>query len=175
MSNPYVGEIRVFATNFAPAGWALCDGSILPIKQNTALFSLLGTSYGGDGSTTFALPNLRGVFPLGQGAGLGLTTRTIGETGGEASVTLVNSQLPSHTHTVNAASVSGAPGPGGNNFGSIEGRGKAGAYAPYGSSHVAMSLSAVSIAGANQPHENRPPFLVLNFCIALQGVFPPRP
>jgi microcystin-dependent protein len=173
MANPYLGEIRAVGFNFAPVGWALCNGQVLAISQNTALFSLLGTYYGGNGTTNFALPNLQGSAPMHQGNGAGLTPRVIGEVGGETAVTLLTTQIPSHTHVAQnaAASTTGTPGPtaifGGG------GRGKAPAYAPAGTP-AAMSGQAVGLSGGNQPHNNMPPYLVLNFIIALTGVFPPR-
>ena len=175
MADQFVGEIRIVPFNFAPVGWALCDGQLLAISQNTALFSLLGTYYGGDGRSTFALPNLQGSAPMNQGNGAGLTPRILGEVGGETAVTLLVSAMPSHTHTAKnaAASNAGTPGPtvtfGGG------GRGKAPAYAPASTQNAALLMQrAVGIAGGNQPHNNMPPYLTLNFVIALQGIFPPR-
>ena len=172
MSDQFVAEIRVFPFNFPPTGWAFCNGQILPISQNTALFSLLGTTYGGDGVSNFALPNLQGNFPINFGQGAGLSLYDLGETGGAAAVTLLASEIPAHTHNVNCATASNAASPANAVFGGAA-RGKPPAYAP-GPAAVAMSGSAVAAAGGNQPHNNLPPFLVLNFCIALQGVFPPR-
>jgi microcystin-dependent protein len=175
MANPFVGEIRAVGFNFAPFGWAFCNGQILPISQNTALFSLLGTQFGGDGKSNFALPNLQGNAPMGQGNGAGLTSRVIGETGGEPTVTLLTTQLPSHSHVAQnaAASVAGTPGPttifGGG------GRGKEPAYAPASAANTAhMSSKAVGPAGSSHAHNNLPPYLTLNFVIALQGVYPSR-
>jgi microcystin-dependent protein len=175
MADQFVGEIRIVPFNFAPVGWALCDGQLLAISQNTALFSLLGTYYGGDGRSTFALPNLQGSTPMNQGNGAGLTPRILGEVGGETAVTLLVSAMPSHTHTAKnaAASNAGTPGPtvtfGGG------GRGKAPAYAPASTQNAAQLMQrAVSLTGGNQPHNNMPPYLTLNFVIALQGIFPPR-
>jgi microcystin-dependent protein len=173
MSNQYIGEIRVVGFNFAPVGWAQCDGQLLPISQNTALFSLLGTFYGGNGTTNFALPNLQGCAPMNQGQGAGLSARDIGETGGETSVTLLTTQIPSHSHVAQngAASDAGAPGPttifGGG------GRGKDPAYAPAATA-AAMSTQAVGATGGGQAHNNMPPYVTLNFIIALQGIFPAR-
>jgi microcystin-dependent protein len=173
MSDQFIGEIRAVGFNFAPVGWALCDGQTLAISQNTALFSLLGTFYGGNGTSTFALPNLQGSAPMNQGQGAGLSLRSIGETGGETAVTLLTAEIPSHTHTAqNAAeSNSGVPGPtvifGGG------GRGKEPAYAP-ASTAALMSAQAVGLTGGNQPHNNMPPYLVVNFIIALTGIFPSR-
>jgi microcystin-dependent protein len=173
--DPYVGEIRMVGFNFAPTGWAVCNGQILPISQNTALFSLLGTQFGGNGTSNFALPNLQGCAPMHFGNGAGLTPRNIGEVGGETAVTLLSSQMPSHTHAAQnaAASTAGTPGPtvifGGG------GRGKEPAYAPASTPNtVKMSVQAVGTAGNNQPHNNMPPYLTMNFIIAMNGVFPPR-
>ena len=173
MADQFLAEIRIFPFNFAPAGWQMCNGQLLPISQYTAVFSLCGTNYGGNGTSNFALPNLQGNFPIHQGQGPGLTDRVIGETRGEASVTLLSTQLPTHNHLVECATSSGAAGPGGNVFGG-GGRGKQPSYASASPGQVPMSPAAVATAGGSQPHENRPPFLVLNFCIALQGIFPSR-
>jgi len=171
MSNPFVAEIRIFPFNFAPRGWAFCDGQILSISQNTALFSLLGTTYGGDGKSNFALPNLQGSTPMGVGQGPGLTLRDLGETGGTAEVSLLVSEIPAHTHTANCNSGMGdqyAP-PG--NFWATD----AGGNDEYAATaNNVMASNAVGIAGGSLPHNNLQPYLVLNFCIALQGVFPPR-
>src|SRR5208337_1691304 len=175
MANPYVGEIRMAGFNFAPVGWAQCNGQLLPISQNTALFSLLGTFYGGDGKSTFGLPNMQGCAPMHFGSGAGLSQRDIGETGGETAVTLLSSQMPLHPHVAQnaAASTAGTPGPT-DIFGG-GGRGKEPAYAPASTANtVKMSVRAVGTAGNNQPHNNMPPYLTVNFIIALQGVFPPR-
>jgi microcystin-dependent protein len=173
MSNPYVGEIRMVGFNFAPFGWALCNGQLLAISQNTALFSLLGTQFGGDGRSSFALPNLQGGAPMHQGSGAGLTPRVIGETGGETAVTLLTTQMAQHSHTAQnaAASTAGSPGPtlifGGG------GRGKEPAFAP-AATPVAMSAQAIGTAGGSLPHNNMPPYLTVNFIIALQGIYPSR-
>jgi microcystin-dependent protein len=177
MSDPFVGEIRMFAGNFAPTGWALCNGQLLPISQNTALFSLLGTYYGGDGKTTFALPNLQGAAPLQQGQGSGLSLYDLGQTGGEQAVTLLQSEIPSHTHSVLANDGNGnQDSPLGNAWASAHsGRPQINMYSNNpGSGLLVMSPQAFSIAGASQPHNNMPPYLVLTFIIALQGIFPPR-
>jgi microcystin-dependent protein len=175
MSDAYLGEIRVVPFNFAPNGWALCTGQILPISQYTALFSLLGTQYGGNGTSNFALPNLQGCAPINQGNGAGLTPRDMGETGGETAVTLLTSTIPSHAHIAQAgaSSNSGTPGPtvifGGG------GRGKQPAYAAASTpSAVQMNPQAVGLSGSSQPHNNLPPYLTLNFIIAMQGIYPPR-
>jgi microcystin-dependent protein len=173
MSEPYVGEIRMFPFNFAPTGWALCNGQLMPISQNTALFSLLGTYYGGDGKSTFALPNLQGCFPVDQGQGAGLSPYEIGETGGAAAVTLLATEIPTHAHTVACAATGNSSNPSNAVFGAAP-RGKPPAYAAATGTKVNMSATAVSAAGGGQPHPNMPPYLTLNFCIALQGIFPPR-
>jgi microcystin-dependent protein len=173
MADQFVGEIRAVGFNFAPTGWALCNGQVLPISQNTALFSLLGTQFGGNGTTNFALPNLQGCAPMDQGNGAGLTPRTMGETGGETSVTLPSSQIPAHTHVAMNASASNADAPTNNVFGG-GGRGKEPAYAPISASTAIMNAQAIGMAGGNQPHNNMPPYLILNFIIAMQGIYPSR-
>lgn len=174
MSNPYVGEIRMVAFNFAPYGWALCNGQLMSISQNTALFSLLGTQFGGDGKSNFALPNLQGMAPMCQGSGAGLTQRVMGETGGEPSVTVLQTQMPSHTHSAQAGAASNSDTPGPTTIFGDGGRGKPEAYAAASGSPATMSAGAVGTAGGNQPHNNLPPYLVSNFVIAMVGVFPPR-
>jgi microcystin-dependent protein len=175
MADQFVGEIRIVPFNFAPFGWALCDGQLLAISQNTALFSLLGTYYGGDGKSNFALPNLQGSAPMNQGNGLGLTPRVLGEVGGETAVTLLVSQMPAHTHAAKNAAVSNAGTPGPTVTFGGGGRGKAPAYAPASAQNAAQLMQrAVGLTGGNQPHNNMPPYLTLNFVIALQGIFPPR-
>lgn len=172
MADPYIGEIRIFAGNFAPRGWAFCNGQLLSIAQNTVLFSLLGTYYGGDGRTTFALPNLQGAAPMHQGAGPGLTPRTIGETGGEDSVTLLASEMPAHTHTVSGSSSSGSQADPTNAVWGTGGRGKPAAYNATGD--TTMNAQSLALAGSSQPHNNRQPYLALSFIIAMEGLFPPR-
>jgi microcystin-dependent protein len=176
MSSPFVGEIKMFAGNFAPTGWALCNGQLMPISQNTALFSLLGTMYGGDGKTTFALPNLQGAAPLMAGQGPGLSLRTQGEVGGEQTVTLIQSQLPAHSHSVNANSGGGDQnGPGGNVWAMARvGRQGTNMYTQKLGNPVQMNPQAIGVAGGGQPHNNMPPYLVLTFIIALQGIYPSR-
>jgi microcystin-dependent protein len=176
MSNPFVAEIRIFSGNFAPKGWAFCNGQLLPISQNTALFSLLGTTYGGDGKSTFALPNLMGSAPLQPGQGPGLSQRDLGEQSGEPNVTLLTTELPSHTHVasaVNALGNSNSPA------GAVWAEGGIGRQLDQNYSTAApnrtMSPGATSIAGGSVPHNNMSPYLGLTFIIALQGVFPPRP
>lgn len=175
MSNPFLAEIRIFAGNFAPKGWALCDGQLLPISQNTALFSLIGTFYGGNGTSNFALPNLQGCAPMQAGQGPGLSPRVLGETGGETTVTLLQTELPSHSHTVQCLSAGEADNSPQNAVWAGGGRGAPPMYTPsVPNNNVPMKASALSIAGGNQPHNNMSPFLGLTFIIALQGVFPAR-
>ena len=175
MSSPFVAEIRIFAGNFAPLGWAFCNGQLMPISQNTALFSLIGTFYGGDGRSTFGLPNLQGSAPLGQGQGPGLTERFLGETGGEQFVTLLQTEMPAHLHTVRCSSANADKNDPTNNVWAVTGarRATVNQYAA-NTPTVSMSNSALSVAGGSLPHNNMPPYLALNFIIALQGVFPPR-
>jgi microcystin-dependent protein len=170
MSEPFIGQITIFAGNFAPRGWAFCHGQLLPIAQNTALFSLLGTIYGGDGRTTFALPDLRGRAPIHFGQGPGLSNYNLGELGGVESVTLLAAQMPVHTHTLVGANVpANNTAPGGQLMAETREDAYAGAAQP-----VAMDPSAVGAAGGSQPHENRPPYLAINYIIALVGIYPSR-
>ena len=175
MADPFVAEIRIFPFNFAPTGWAFCDGQILPISQNTALFSLLGTTYGGDGKSTFALPDMQGNAPMHPGQGPGLSLRDLGEIGGVESVTLLISEIPVHTHGLFASVENGGQGTltdGITVASSIGGQ----IYQSNTSSNlVMMNPQALAAAGGSLPHNNMQPYLTLNFCIALQGVFPPRP
>lgn len=172
MADAFVAEMRIFPFNFAPKGWAFCNGQLMPISQNTALFALLGTTYGGDGKSTFALPNLQGSTPMQQGQGPGLSLRDLGEIGGEQAVTLLQSEMPSHTHGVQAAAASDSGSPTNNTWGSGQkGFGNVYAGPP---PNVQMNPLGTSVAGGSQPHNNMMPFLCLNFCIALQGIFPPR-
>lgn len=173
MASPFVGEIRMFGFNFPPTGWAFCDGQLLSISQNTALFSLLGTFYGGNGQTTFALPNLQGQGPIHEGQGPGLSNRFLGEQGGASSVTLLNSETAIHTHQTNCDGNAGnVVFPTGAAWG--VGPNVARTYCAPGNP-TDMSLQALSPNGGGQPHNNMPPYLVVNFCIAMQGVFPARP
>ena len=175
MSEPFVAEIRIFPFNFAPRGWAFCDGQILPLAQNTALFSLLGTTYGGNGQTNFALPNLRGRLAMAQGQGPGLSQRWLGESAGSETVTLLPQQMPAHSHALRATASTSSPSPAGTAMAPAVSAGNAPVPVyKSGGNKVAMAPDAVGPAGGGQPHNNMPPYLTLNFCIALQGVFPPR-
>jgi microcystin-dependent protein len=162
MSQPFIGEIRAASFGIVPRGWAYCNGQLLSIAQNQALFSILGTTYGGDGVTTFALPNLQGRVPVGTGNAVQL-----GEAEGQTSVTLLPTQIPSHTHTFSASSAAGADDP--------ENRGPAAAkaYAPAGTA-APLSASAVGTTGGSQPHDNMQPYLTVNYIIALTGIYPSR-
>jgi len=172
MSDQYLGEIRLVGFNFAPTGWAICAGQLLPISQNTALFALLGTFYGGDGKTTFALPDLRGIAPMNQGSGPGLSPRVVGEQGGSETVTLLTSEIPAHSHSViGSAAEGGDRSPANEQF--AVGVGGINTYAAPGSP-TAMSPQAIGVAGGSLPHNNLQPFLALTPIIALQGIFPPR-
>lgn len=175
MADPFVAEIRMFPFNFAPSGWAFCNGQLLPLSQNTALFALLGTVYGGNGKSTFALPNLQGSAPMHPGQGPGLSLHDLGEVGGAAYVTLLESEMPAHLHATQAESIVAqvaAPGP----ERSLSRSSGARAYAPVAAGPVAtLSPAALAISGGSLPHNNMQPYLTVNFCIALQGVFPPRP
>jgi microcystin-dependent protein len=172
MAEPFVAEIRIFGFNFAPVGWAQCNGQVISIAQNTALFSLLGTTYGGNGQTTFALPNLQSSSPLGAGQGQGLSLVDLGETGGSENVTLLPSEMPSHTHIPQAYNGNANSYSGKNRYWAQD----AGSALDYVNTppNAAMASGALSPTGGSQPHSNTQPSLVLNFCIALQGVFPQR-
>jgi microcystin-dependent protein len=172
--DPFVAEIRIFPFNFAPTGWAFCDGQLMPISMNTALFSLLGTTYGGDGKSTFALPNLQGNAPMHPGQGPGLSLHDLGETGGSDTVTLLESEMPAHSHTLQAQTTPaslqvGAPD---RSLARSTG-GFAYKQSPF-TNLVSMAPAALSPSGGDLPHNNLMPYLTLNFCIALQGVYPPR-
>lgn len=172
MADPFVAEIRIFPFNFAPTGWAFCDGQLLPLSQNTALFSLLGTTYGGNGKSNFALPDLQGRVPMHPGQGPGLSLHDLGETGGSETVSLLESEIPSHAHALMASNQPGEdPQAVGESFGRSVG---ANLYQSNAAGLVPMSYNAIAPAGGNQPHNNMQPYLTFNFCIAMQGVFPPR-
>ncbi len=180
MSDPFVGELRLFAGNFAPVGWAFCNGALLPIAQYDVLFSLLGTTYGGDGQTTFAVPDLRGRVPVHQGTGVGLTPYALGQIGGVEQVTLTSVQLPAHSHSLLATGVAGdasaatassvpaSMGPAGTD--------SVNTYIAYnGTTQVALNGNSVTPAGQSQPHANLQPTLVVNYIIATEGIYPSRP
>jgi len=174
MADQFLGEIRIFPFNYAPYGWALCNGQIMPISVNTALFSLLGVNYGGDGRSTFGLPNLQGSTPLDYGQGPGLSNYVIGEVGGEPTVTLLYSEMPSHPHTAQAYAGAGGQNPGPTTTWSDGSQRGQATYTPSSPQNVQMSPLALGVSGSSQPHNNLPPYLTLNFCIALQGIYPPR-
>lgn len=175
MADPFLAEIRIYPFSFAPTGWAHCDGQLLPISQNTALFALLGTIYGGDGKSTFALPDLRDAVPLHPGQGAGLSLYELGQMGGAETVTLLQSEMPAHTHQLRANSdfaTLQAPGPDRTLARSQNGN----AYQSTTSSQlVNMNVQALGLAGGSLPHNNLMPYLTLKFCIAMQGIFPQRP
>jgi microcystin-dependent protein len=172
--DPFVAEIRIFPFNFAPKGWAFCNGQLLPISQNTALFSLLGTTYGGDGKSTFALPDMEGNAPMHPGQGPGLSLHDLGETSGSPAVTLLNSEMPVHSHVIGGA---GNPPPA--NAGTpdpsvVLARSSGGTAYTAAANLGLMNPQAIGVTGSSFPHNNMMPYLTFNFCIALQGVFPPR-
>ena len=177
--DPFIGEIRMFAGNYAPKDWAFCNGQILPITQNTALFSLLGTVYGGNGTTTFALPNLQDRFPMNSGQGPGLTDRTLGEASGASNVTLTSTEMAAHGHAPAAVT---APGTQTSPVNAVWGGGVSGGKGGQDTfvysttaSNTQMSNQALTPTGGNQPHANVQPYLAVSYIIALQGVFPSRP
>lgn len=174
MADPYLGEIKMFGGNFAPAGWAFCDGQILSIAQNTALFSLLGTTYGGNGVNTFALPDLRGRVPLHQGQGPGLSPILLGQVGGAETVTLTTSQIPSHSHllTINNSNAGMTATATGNYINAKTESGES--VASTGPNLTQLNPASVGNTGGSQPHENREPYLGISFIIALQGIYPSR-
>jgi len=172
-TTPFLGEIMIFAGNFAPRGWALCDGQILPISQNTALFSILGTTYGGNGQTTFALPDLRGRAPIHAGQGPGLSNYTLGQNGGQEAHTLLTNEMPAHSHPLAARNAAGTMTNAAGNVPANEATGQTAVYSDQ-PPDTSMSAAAIGVAGGGQPHNNLQPFLTLDFCIALQGVFPSR-
>ena len=169
MSSPFVGEIRLFAFDFAPLGWAMCNGDLLPISQNAALFSLLGTTYGGNGSSNFALPDLRGRSPVHMGQGLGLSNYTMGEVTGVETVTLTVNQLPSHTHVVEASAAKAKVK---KPTGAVPGPSKADVYDSAPDGVTTMNDGMIAPTGGGQPVTNLPPLLVMNYCISLEGIYP---
>jgi len=169
--DPFVAEIRIFPFNFAPRGWAWCDGQLLPLSQNTALFSLLGTTYGGDGKSNFALPGLQGRAPMHPGQGPGLSLHDLGETGGSETVTLLESEIPSHSHSIVCSQADGLErNPPGQQLATGIGISQYQTPGPL----TQLNPNALAPAGGDQPHNNLQPYLTFYFCIALQGVFPPR-
>ena len=172
MADPFVAEIRIFPFNFAPKGWAFCDGQLMPISQNTALFSLLGTTYGGDGKSTFALPDMQGNVPMQPGQGQGLSLRDLGEMSGVETITLLVAEIPLHTHQLKAAT-----DPADNNI-PTPARVLANSQKEFGyqsttnANLVNMAFQGLAPAGGGLPHNNMQPYLTLNFCIALTGIFP---
>lgn len=185
MSNPFLGEIRLFAGNFNPRGWAFCNGALLAISQNDALYALLGTTFGGDGVNTFGLPDLRGRLPVGQGAGPGLSSYVIGQMSGTESVTLTSNQMPTHSHVFYASTTAGSldrPGATAQPAKAVQSVGGQSALLyvipPTGTGSpitpVTMNAANINPAGGNQPHENLMPLLTINYIIALEGIFPSR-
>ena len=176
MSDQFLAEIRIFPFNFPPTGWAFCDGQLMPISQNTALFALLGTVYGGDGKSTFALPDLQGSAPMQPGQGQGLSLRDLGEMSGVESITLLQTEIPVHTHTQGASIEDATQGSlTANNV--IYGQTSGGILyqTTTNANVVQLAPQALALAGGGLPHNNMQPYLTLNFCIALQGIFPQRP
>jgi len=170
--DPFLAEIQLFAGNFAPTGWAFCDGQLLPISSNTALFSLLGTTYGGNGQTTFGLPDLRGSIPIHPGQGPGLSVRYLGEKGGVESVTLLPTEMAAHAHTLGASSSNGTSD---SPAGRVAARSPSAIPQYAAASDTSLSASAIGTSGGSQPHNNMQPYLALSFIIATQGIFPQRP
>ena len=162
MSTPFLGEIKVISFNFAPKGWTFCNGQLLPINQNQALFSILGTTYGGDGRVNFALPNFQGRMPIHQGQGF-----VLGERGGETTHVLTSNEMPAHNHPAVGSATADSASPNGTTWAPADG-----SVQYYPTPNTVMSSSAISAIGGNQPHQNEAPYLVLNFIIALQGIFP---
>ncbi|HVW95544.1 MAG TPA: tail fiber protein [Mucilaginibacter sp.] len=185
MDSAFVAQISVFGFNFAPKGWAFCDGQLLPLSQNTALFSLLGTNYGGDGKSTFGLPDLQGRAAIGQGQGAGLSEYFIGQTAGSSTSTMINTEIPAHSHTVRVYTGSGTAGATGTASSSASlGTGPSTGSGPHAittklyatdvASHPVSLPLALTSGGSSSPRSNMQPYITLNFCIAMQGVFPPR-
>jgi microcystin-dependent protein len=174
MADPFVAEIRIFPFNFAPKGWAWCDGQLMPLSQNTALFSLLGTTYGGNGKSNFALPDLQGRAPMHPGQGPGLSLHDLGETGGSETVTLLESEIPAHSHGLMASTQPGEDSDPSPSEGLARSVGASLYQTTTNANIVQLSPNALAPAGGDQPHNNLQPYLTFYFCIALQGVFPPR-
>jgi microcystin-dependent protein len=174
MANPFVAEIRIFPFNFPPKGWAFCNGQLMALSQNTALFSLLGTTYGGDGKSNFALPNLQGNVPMHPGQGPGLSLHDLGETGGSDTVTLLTSEMPSHNHTAGCIDGRTVSGQVSSPAGAVFSKAAANSYISGANANQTMNQNMVGPIGGNLPHNNLMPYLTLNICIALQGVYPPR-
>jgi microcystin-dependent protein len=172
MSDPFLGEIRLFPYDFTPAGWAPCDGRLIPIAVNSALFSLLGDLYGGDGKTTFALPDLRGRVAVSSGQGPGLRDQQLGSAGGEEQVTLTSETIPAHSHAV---VVNSAKGQSASPKGKVPGHSSGGAVYANVSDGAQMKHTTIATTGGDQAHNNLQPYLALNYCIALEGVYPSRP
>jgi microcystin-dependent protein len=170
-AEPFIGEVAIFGFNFAPQNWAQCNGQLLSIAQNTALFSLLGTTYGGDGRVTFALPDLRGRLPMHTGQGAGLTNREQGEAAGSEAVTLQLSQMPTHSHLLRVATANGSSA---SPAGASPARSSQSDKVYGAASGSAMASETLTTSGGSQPHSNMPPYLVLNFCISLVGIYPTR-
>lgn len=171
MADPFVAEIRIFPFNFPPKGWAFCDGQILPLSQNTALFSLLGTTYGGDGKSNFALPNMQGNSPMHPGQGPGLSLHDLGETGGSETVDLLQTEMPSHPHALMASYSDGSDTKPANE---LFAQGVGVQIWGTAATNTQLAPTAIGVTGGGLPHNNMQPYLTLNFCIALQGVYPPR-
>ncbi len=172
MADPFVAEIRIFPFNFAPKGWAWCDGQLLPLSQNTALFSLLGTTYGGNGTSNFALPDLQGRVPMHPGQGPGLSLHDLGESAGDPTVTLLESEIPAHSHTMGADTIDAGDTNVPNPNASLALSSGGAVYQPTPDTQLAPDT--VTVTGGDQPHNNMQPYLTFYFAIALQGVFPPR-
>ena len=171
MSSPYVGEIRMFAGNFAPAGWMTCDGQLIPISENDTLFNLIGTTYGGDGQSTFALPSLAARAPLHMGSN-GISSYTIGESGGVSSVTLTTNQIPSHNHPLNATSSGQQQAPSSSTMPADATPANAHVYGPFGAAPTQLAAGTIGNAGGSQPHDNMQPYLAITFIISMFGVYP---
>jgi microcystin-dependent protein len=174
MADPFLAEIRMFPFSFAPRGWAFCDGQLLPLSQNTALFSLIGTYYGGDGKSNFALPNMQGSAPMHPGQGAGLSLFNLGEASGTPTVALLESEIPLHTHSMRAHNADPADAQNPSPATSLAQSSQGNAYNPATNSLINLAPETLAPAGGGQPHNNMMPYLTLSFCIALQGVYPPR-